>query len=961
MFSELALNLGHDNAVVAVLLETAIKGAVILAFAAGLSVVLRRAPASLRHLVWSLAVAAILIVPVLTPLLPRWRAPLLPEITPASMPAVDAVPAKSESPAPEGYLLDPAPEEKRDLPPTPQVSFVSQAVADDPPEAGPMIQKPVAEIRGPAKLTWSVLALLVWAAGALAVLAGIVLGVVHTWVMERRVTRLTTGPLARMAEELSAQIGLTRRVILLQCSGRCMPMTWGIAWPKILLPSDAIGWPSARLRAVLLHELAHVKRLDFLTQLLARVACALHWFNPLVWMAARRLRIERELACDDEVLRVCSRPSEYAEHLLCVARSSRATPLSVAMVAMARPSQLSGRLRAVLDAGRARTALSPQVVASAWLGTALLVLPVAGAAPRTEEPVTADLTEPTESVERVLPAAELVTEKQEEARQTQPGLDGLDSLSPASETPAAAVHLVKSTESTGRGALEPAALPAQSCDWMGRGGGSSTSIDADDDRLRVKMRRGNCELEVHLDGKINFNESYTGIASLSSGGELEIEEKEGRDSRRLVLEASEDGSLNRTWYVNREERPYDAEARAWLSDMLLVLFRRAGLQATERAEYIFAHKGVDGLLQEISQIPSDYTARRYYTVLLSSADLDPQQVREIVQQVGEDIDSDYELAQLLIAIAENQPLDESVRVAYVEAAKSIDSDYEHRRVLSAILKRENLSPVLQQSMLESATMISSDYELAELLIELIGMRSLDDATTTAFFAAVGTIDSDYEKRRVLNAALKQGASSQRFLDLALATSQDIGSDYELARLLVEVAALYPMDQRIPESYVVAAGTIDSDFELSGILTTLVNRGDLTPAALTSVLEVAQKIDSDHEMGKLLGSIVRQYGVSDATRPVFFRDVDKISSDFERQRVLSAVLSTKPLTEATVEAVLESALEIDSDHETANLLTQLVEEYSITDNLRPAFDKAVGTISSKYERDQVLSAAYRAGG
>ena len=75
---------------------------------------------------------------------------------------------------------------------------------------------------------------------------------------------------------------------------------WGLLAPNvILLPADADSWGEDRLRAVLLHELAHIRRNDWESRLIAQIMCAVYWFNPLVWFAARRMQVEAERACDD--------------------------------------------------------------------------------------------------------------------------------------------------------------------------------------------------------------------------------------------------------------------------------------------------------------------------------------------------------------------------------------------------------------------------------------------------------------------------------------------------------------------------------------------------------------------------------------------------------------------------------------------------------------------------------------
>jgi hypothetical protein len=121
------------------------------------------------------------------------------------------------------------------------------------------------------------------------------------------------------------------------------------------LPEEADDWPEDRRRAVLLHELAHVRRRDVLTQWLGLAACAAYWFNPLAWWASSRLRAEREQACDDLVLEAGERPCDYAAQLLGVARSLRPVrALAPAALAMARPSGLETRLRSILDVRRQR-------------------------------------------------------------------------------------------------------------------------------------------------------------------------------------------------------------------------------------------------------------------------------------------------------------------------------------------------------------------------------------------------------------------------------------------------------------------------------------------------------------------------------------------------------------------------------------------------------------------------------
>src|SRR5262249_10550659 len=145
------------------------------------------------------------------------------------------------------------------------------------------------------------------------------------------------------ANEVSSALKLKRRVRL----ARSEPVvlgTWGVLRPRILLPQESETWSDDRIRVVLAHELAHIKRFDWLLQLLAELAVSVYWFNPLFWIVCRRLRSESEHACDDVVVNLGVDPKDYAAHLLELARTLKNSGAAWSTVlAMAQPPSLERR------------------------------------------------------------------------------------------------------------------------------------------------------------------------------------------------------------------------------------------------------------------------------------------------------------------------------------------------------------------------------------------------------------------------------------------------------------------------------------------------------------------------------------------------------------------------------------------------------------------------------------------
>jgi TonB family protein len=211
--------------------------------------------------------------------------------------------------------------------------------------------------------------LLLWGCGIAASLTPLFVGCITMWRMRRAARPLEWAEFARLAKRL----GLTAEPLLLEGEASSMPMTTGMLRPAVFVPREAREWSEQQRQAVLLHELAHVRRRDSATHLLARVVVSLYWWNPLAWVAWREFVKERERAADDLVLRAGPSPTDYAQHLLDIARAQRpAAGLGSTAVAMARHSQLEGRLLAILDSGVKRT--HPPLRAMLGLGVLALAL-----------------------------------------------------------------------------------------------------------------------------------------------------------------------------------------------------------------------------------------------------------------------------------------------------------------------------------------------------------------------------------------------------------------------------------------------------------------------------------------------------------------------------------------------------------------------------------------------------------
>ena len=718
---------------------------VLLTFAWLVAMVLRRSSASVRASVWTGALAAALLMPIVSAIAPEWRIPIW---TPA--PAYDGGTANAPAvvaQASSAMTLSVARASET-------ASSIASANSID------ARARETIDAAGLAPRDWTSTALLLTASLSFVLLLRIAFS--H-W----RIQRITQASVdaspewTTMVDDVRRQLGINRQVPVRATDATNVPAIAGVFRPVLLLPIETDDWPVDVRRAVALHELAHVSRRDSVSQLVGQITCAVYWFVPLAWHGASRAAALREQACDDIVLEAGTLPSAYAGSLVALAQST-AGEMSSATLAMAEPSRIRERVAAILNPAARRERLS-------WRSAACLVALVGGV---------------TTAVGAIEPADRAI----EAGVSVQP-----DSSPAPAGTPSPVPRLVRAAvdiQAPARPAPPAPSAPAQAGDRLCGGRSldhSSNSIHEDNDvrRWTVKLSSEGCSVDLRAEGKIEFNADFTDISGIGSGGFFRVDVTDRGVRRQLDVE-SRGGALTRRWRVDGTERTYDADARAWFAAFLVELDRRTAIGVDLRLPQLIRQGGVDAVLKETALISSDYARSKYYTKLASVTKLTAAEVARVLQQASTLTTSDYYAAELVESYGSSSQ-DASVRAALVALVERMTSDHYRATSIEHILGSRTPTPAETDVLVRLVPKMSSDHYKTQVLMKVLRADSIGASQRAAVATAVTSIDSDYYRAEVLTALLRGSGLTERDLIDAVASARGINSDHYKSQTLERIA------------------------------------------------------------------------------------------------------------------------------------------------------------------------------
>jgi|GEM_PF-5852525 len=929
------------NALNPLVLDLAVKGTLLLLAAFAVALLLRRSSAAARHLHWQLALSGLLALPLLAAVTPRIAVPVGP---------LAALLAPVRDNAPESGRLKGAALRERH-------PDTLRAQGEDPgrgPQAvQPETERPAAPATSPAAearragerkaeprrpafafllaLTPLQQALLAWGAGTVALLGMLAIGLLRAAALTRGATPITDPAWLSLTDRIRRELVL-RRVVALRRVPRCVvPMTFGWRRPVVLLPADADQWCASRRRHVLLHELAHVRRSDWLGQLAAQVACALWWWQPLAWIAARELRRQRELACDDQVLAFGSRASEYADHLLAIA-ASRGTGLAtgVATLAMARRSQLEGRLLAVLAAGRQRRGPTPRRALAAAAGAAALVAALACVQPEAESPVIQTTTH--EDGQFVLqrrsdrlqgtvldaqgqPVPEATVEVRTPGASDAPAPDvdvrlrrswPRGEVPPEMVAPRAAPPSPRSVVLAPELTVTPAPpAPQLTLNLVPQVQVSQPALPGPHGRIHIQGSLGDDELgelrslgymgditlsfgngqctsvwgwsvnddrwSVMVKGDVEPDETGTRPAWLDEDSSFVIEHEQGGQTERVEAVADDDdGGV--VWSGTSGGQTLDADAaRAAAERMLPTVLAHTGLFASQRVAHLVETSGPSGALAAIREMPADGSRTDLLCVLLTEHELETADFAAALELAAEGGGSEASLAEMLGCIGADALGDPDLVEPLFRAVETIESDSQQAETIGCLLGSEYAdAPVLTRGLTAATEGVESDAYMADLLGQVPASRLRDAAVRDAFVAALATVESDaYAAEAFERLPDARGVRGETLAALLSAAAQSIDSDAYMAEVLGCLPDRALGDETARPAMLSALATIESDAYYAEVAESWLAHDATSPEfAAALIAAAAQHVDSDPYLAEIL------------TAPEALRDVDAVRAAVE---------------------------------------------------------------------------------
>jgi SOS response regulatory protein OraA/RecX len=440
---------------------------------------------------------------------------------------------------------------------------------------------------------------------------------------------------------------------------------------------------------------------------------------------------------------------------------------------------------------------------------------------------------------------------------------------------------------------------------------SSSNYSKRSGTMTISHSDGFQNFNVEMRGKIEITDDDKDIKSMSPDGYLEIT-KTVFGSRRTLVISSQGGSMKREYYEGRTSMPWEPEGRKWLAEIMPELLRTTTIAAESRVNRFYKQGGVNGVLNEINQMESDYVIQAYADLLMDINSIQPKEYASIVTKISSKMESDYYIAEFLQHNLDKFLQSKEATEAVFNASANLESDHYKTEVLKGALKSQPISAESIKIILAATDRMDSDHYKTEVLTTLLRQPNLTDQIIAEMINSTRSMDSDHYRTQVIQKALSQKNLSQVSYQRVLESLKDFDSDHYKTQVLTDLLSnKLPNDQIF--NLVNLSNSIESDHYLTQVFQVVMKNQDLSDEAFKSLMERASNVDSDHYASQILRSALDQPGLDEAKLISVITAASNINSDHYITEVLTdAAPLVKNSTQNVKDAYRSAARKISSD-------------------------------------------------
>jgi beta-lactamase regulating signal transducer with metallopeptidase domain len=767
---------------------------------------------------------------------------------------------------------------------------------------------------------------------------------------------------------LCRDLGIAREVGILVSDEIDVPLAVGMLDPKIILSPDAVEWTDVRHHAVLCHELAHIKRWDALTQFLAALAAAIYWFHPLVWLTSRIMRNEREKACDDFVLAYGTPASDYAHELLEIV-SHLQRPQPAAALAMARRSQLEGRLLALLNANVRHGMPTKQARFALIIGVIGLAIPVA--ATQLQERTSSSGAAPQAAVH------------------AQPG-DVIEKDTTGKVQGA----IVGGIEGGVNGGVE-SAIHAGVGRGIGEGVGEVHTFD-DASALGIPLYPGSTSFE-HSDGRGTVSliggaqvqhlqasayisndapsrvlefyrerlKSYGQIIECTGGTnpnvDVELDKVSLSDLSTCRANSFAAGGTELKVGTAGDGRIVVALPRAAGSEIALVRYSHSSSAVADRDSFEYHHNRES----DSNPVPFDcFGGKSARSTNISSHSENGNQTWTASWSGGE-CNVDVHSSGTIRFDADATAIESISPGGYFEVNERSGDN----------LRRLRVEPAANGQLIYTYKLNGTQQEFdsnarawfSRFLLELERFSGfavktrvpalLSKGGPQAVLDEIAQLQSDYVRQIYFTTLFEDATLPGPMLVKALDQARsEISTDYSLAQVLLTIAQRYDLkDEAQRTAFLNGASKLQTDYEHSRVLLELLKRPNLSPQLVRAALESAKTINTDYEKSRILTTLAGLSTFDESEISTYLDLASTIHTDYEHSRSLMALIEHQKLSSNAVSQILKSATSISTDYEKSRILIALNSSSNFDEKQISTYLTLVDSIATDYERSRDLLA------